>query len=160
MGVGRMPVMVSDTRSEVINTLADTVATLRGGHPTRVAVDGRSAAGKTPLADELAEAVHARGRAVMRASIDDFHRPGHKDRSQCGGWTPCSYYDEGYDYTAFRALLLQPLGPGGSRRCRTALFDAFRDLWLPEEWHAAGDQTVAIIDGVFLLRPEHAGHWD
>lgn len=148
------------TRSKVVTTLADAVTSLRVGHPTRVAVDGRSAAGKTTLADELADAVRARGREVLRASIDDFHRPGHKHRSRRGGWTPRSYFDEGFDYDAFRALLLQPLGPGGSRRCRTALFDAFHDVWRPEEWHAVGNRSVAIIDGVFLLRPDLAGHWD
>lgn len=152
--------MTGDTRSEVVNTLADTVTALRVAHPTRVAVEGRSAAGKTTFADDLAAAVRARGREVIRASIDDFHRPGHKDRSQRGAWTPRSYYDEGYDYDAFRDLLLQPLGPGGSRRCRPALFDAFHDAWLPEEWRVVGDEAVAIIDGAFLLRPELAGHWD
>ena len=131
--------MPGDTRGEVVTALADAVTSLRVGHPTRVAVDGRSAAGKTTLADELADAVRARGRDVIRAFIDDFHRPGHKDRSRHGGWTLRSYYDEGYDYDAFRDLLLLPLGPGGSRRCRTALFDAVHDTWLPEEWHTVGD---------------------
>jgi len=140
--------------------LADVVTSLRVGHPTRVAIDGRSAAGKTTLADELAEAVRARAREVIRASIDDFHLPGHKYRSRLGGWTPRSYYEEGYDYDAFRELLLRPLGPGGSRRCRTGLFDAFHNTWLPEEWQTVGDRTVAIVDGVFLLRPDLAGNWD
>lgn len=152
--------MPDSPRSEVVATLADAVTSLQVGHPTRVAIEGRSAAGKTTLADELADAVRVRGREVIRASIDDFHRPGHKDRSRRGGWTPRSYYDEGYDYDAFRDLLLQALGPGGSRRCRTALFDAFHDAWLPEEWHVVGDHTVAIVDGAFLLRPGLAGHWD
>ena len=155
-----MSVTPGDARSTVIAALADAVTALRLGHPTRVAVDGRSAAGKTMLADELAEAVRARAREVLRASIDHFHRPGHKHRSQRGGWTPRSYYDEGYDYDAFRDLLLRPLGPGGSRRCRPAVFDAFRDAWLPEGWRAVGDRAVAIVDGAFLLRPELAGHWD
>jgi len=147
-------------RGEVVAALADAVTSLRVNHPTRVAIDGRSAAGKTTLADELAEAVRTRGRHVIRASIDDFHRPGHRDRGRRERWTPRSYYDEGYDYEAFRALLLRPLGPGGSRRCRTGLFDAFHDAWLPEEWQLVDDRTVAVVDGVFLLRPELAGHWD
>lgn len=147
-------------RSEVISTLSDVVTSLNLDHPTRVAIDGRSAAGKTTLADDLAAAVRARGREVLRASIDDFHRPGHKHRSQRGEWTPRSYYDEGYDYEAFCDLLLRPLGPAGSRRCRPALFDAFHDEWLPEAWHTIGDEAVAIIDGAFLLRPELASHWD
>jgi uridine kinase len=144
----------------VVAALADVTTSLRLGHPTRVAIEGRSASGKTTFADELADAVREQGREVLRASVDDFHRPGHKHRSQRGDWTPSSYFDEGYDYDAFRDLLLRPLGPGGSRRCRPALFDAFHDVWRPEEWHAVTDRTVAIIDGVFLLRPELAGHWD
>lgn len=144
----------------MVDALADAITALRLSHPTRVAIDGRSAAGKTTLADKLATAIGGIGREVVRASIDDFHRPGHKYRSGSGQWTPQSYYDEGYDYAAFRDLLLRPLGPGGSRVCRPALFDSFHDVWLPDEWRAVGDQAVAIVDGVFLLRPELAGHWD
>ena len=73
-----------EARSEVVDALADAVSALRVGHPTGVAVDGRSAAGKTTLADELADAVRERAREVIRASIDDFHRPGHTYRSQRG----------------------------------------------------------------------------
>ncbi len=75
-----MPMTSGETRRAVIDALADTVTALRVGHPTRVAVDGRSAAGKTTLADALADAVRERAREVIRASIDDFHRPGHKYR--------------------------------------------------------------------------------
>jgi len=45
----------------------------------------------------------------MRAGIDDFHPPGHGPRSAAGGYTAESYYAEGYDYLAFRNLLLAPL---------------------------------------------------
>ena len=48
---------------------------------------------------------------VGRASIDDFHRPGHKYRSQRGGWTPHAYYEKGYDYDAFRDVTLKPQLP-------------------------------------------------
>jgi len=145
---------------ETVQRLAGIVASLSLGHPTRVAIDGRSAAGKTTLTDKLAQAVHANGREVLRASIDDFHRSGHRDRGRHGGWTPQSYYDEGYDYQAFRDLVLAPLGPGGRRRCRTALFDSLADRPFPEAWISVGDQDVAIIDGIFLLRPEFADQWD
>jgi uridine kinase len=152
--------MPNDARNAVIDALADLVTSLRLDQPTRVAIEGRSAAGKTTLADELAAAVETRGREVLRASIDDFHRPGHKHRSQRGAWTPRSYYDEGYDYEAFRELVLRPLGPGGTRRCRPALFDSFHDRWLPDEWREVGSEAVGIVDGAFLLRPDLAEHWD
>jgi len=155
-----LPAMPDGARAEVLNTVAEVVTSLRVDHPTRVAIEGRSAAGKTTLADDLAAAIRLRGREVIRSSIDDFHRPGHKFRSQRGEWTPRSYYDEGYDYAAFRDLLLLPLGPGGDRRCRAALFDSFHDEWLPEEWHEVGAGAVAIVDGAFLLRPDLAEHWE
>jgi uridine kinase len=89
-----------------LRPIADRITSLELGHPTRVGVDGRSAAGKTTLADALAEVVQATtSRPVLRASIDDFHRPGHKFRSMREEWTPQSYYDESYDYLAFCDLL-------------------------------------------------------
>lgn len=59
----------------MIATLAKEIVSINLDHPTRVAVDGRSAAGKTTLADELAKAVRNLTRDVLRASIDDFHYP-------------------------------------------------------------------------------------
>ena len=40
-----------------------------------VAVDGVDGAGKTTFCDELASVLRAQGRAVVRASVDDFHHP-------------------------------------------------------------------------------------
>ncbi len=147
-------------RRDLIDALASAIMSPRLAHPTRVAIDGRSAAGKTTLADELAEAISALGRDVIRSEIDDFHFPGHADRSRRGVWTAQSRYDEAYDYAAFRTLMLEPLGPGGNRRCRPALFDSFHDRPLPERWRDLADDAIAIVDGVFLQRPELAGHWD
>lgn len=147
-------------RNAVITILANTIVSLCLDHPTRVAVDGRSAAGKTTLADELAAAIRTYDRGVLRASIDDFHRPGHKYRSQLSEWTSHSYYEQGFDYTAFSNLLLQPLGPGGNRRCRIALWDSFNDVEVPEKWYQVEERDIAIIDGVFLQRLELADHWD
>jgi len=148
------------TRPEAVENLARAITSLRLPHPTRVGIDGWSGAGKTTLADELAETIRAAGRQTLRASIDDFHRKGHKYRSMRGEWTPRLYYDEGYDYAVFREWLLEPLGPGGSRRCRIAMLDSFDDVVLPEAWHELADDTVVVVDGIFLLHPELAGHWD
>ena len=91
---------------EIVDLLAAVVAAVRLDHPLRVGLDGPSAAGKTTLADALGVRLRELGRDVIRASIDDFHRPGHKFRSIRGEWTPQTYYDESYDYVAFRDLVL------------------------------------------------------
>ena len=60
----------------LLGRLAEMVGAHRVAHTVRVAIDGPDAAGKTTLADRLAEAVRAAGRPALRVSIDDFHRGG------------------------------------------------------------------------------------
>jgi uridine kinase len=43
---------------------------------------------------------------------------------------------------------------------RTGIFDSFRDEPLPEQWVAVDPSSIVVIDGVLLLRPELAPHWD
>src|SRR5439155_9647717 len=69
--------------------------------PARVAVDGRTAAGKSILAEELAE----RLREVARVSADDFHRPA-AERYARGRESPEGYYLDTFDEAALRASVL------------------------------------------------------
>ncbi|GEN89204.1 hypothetical protein MKY30_18855 [Oceanobacillus sp. FSL W8-0428] len=52
-----MSTLPNKSRRAVITALANEIVSLNLDHPTRVAIDGRSAAGKTTLSDELAEAI-------------------------------------------------------------------------------------------------------
>lgn len=151
---------MKEQRSSVINRVAELIAAVELGRPVRVGIDGRSAAGKSSFGDELAEAVRRSGRQVERASIDDFHRPGHKWRSIRGEWTPQTYCDEGYDYAAFRELVLDPLSTDGDRRIRPRLFSAFHDAPHPEEWVSLAEDAILIVDGSFLRHPDLADCWD
>jgi uridine kinase len=78
-------------------------------HPTRVAIDGPDAAGKTTLARELEHVLERSGRPVIRASIDGFHRP-RAERLARGPESPDGYYFDSFDYPALRSALLEPLG--------------------------------------------------
>lgn len=155
-----MAKQAGSTRQTVISALADAVSGIERGHPLRVAVDGWSCSGKTSIADELAAVVEARGRPITRVHIDDFHCKGYRDRSQRGAWTPHLYWDEGYDYEVFLDWVLTPLGPGGNRRCRTALRTTWNDLETPAVWHDITEDAVVIVDGIPLLHPLLASHWD
>ncbi|GAB3835128.1 hypothetical protein GCM10027610_032160 [Dactylosporangium cerinum] len=68
--------MDQGTRDDMLGRLAEAVRSVTVTHPTRVAVDGPPAAGKTTLADDLAVVLRAQGRDVIRATIDDFLFPG------------------------------------------------------------------------------------
>jgi hypothetical protein len=96
-------------RQQVLNRLADGIGRLSNPPSVRVAVDGIDAAGKTTLADELGSLLEARGRPVIRASVDGFHRP-RSERYQRGAESPEGYYLDAFDYPALCAGLLLPSG--------------------------------------------------
>ncbi|MDG4801328.1 AAA family ATPase [Micromonospora sp. WMMD980] len=144
--------MAYGTRDDLLRDLADAVGRVTAGHPTRVAVDGPPAAGKTTLADELAGVLRARGRHVIRATVDDFLVP-LKRRYRRGEFSAEGCYLDAHDHPALNRMLLDPLGPGGDRRFRHAVHDD------APTWTAPVD-AVLVFDGVFLLRPELVDRWE
>ncbi len=147
------------TLFELLKKLAGLIVGVRRPHPVRVAIDGIDAAGKTTLANELARAIEARGRPVIRATIDGFHRP-RSERYRRGRYSPEGYYHDSFDYQSVRDELLEQLGPGGSLRFRTATFDYRADTFVYEALQTASSDAVLLFDGVFLLRPELNDCWD
>jgi len=143
----------------MLAALASAIDGLRLDRPLRIAVDGRTASGKTTLADELATALRGHGREVIRSSIDGFHRP-RAERYARGRYSAEGYYDDARDLAAVMALLLAPLGPGGDRRYRTASFDLAADQPIAQPPRMAGPDAILIVDGTFLQRPELSAGWD
>ncbi|TNM71225.1 uridine kinase [Deinococcus radiopugnans ATCC 19172] len=129
-------------------------------HPVlRVAVDGVDGAGKSTFADELAASLRELGREVIRVSADDFHHP-RAMRYRLGRDSPAGFYRDSYDHAGLRRTLLDPLGPGGSLRYRTAILDVISDQPLFEPEQIARPGSLLIVDGLFLHRPELRGLWD
>jgi uridine kinase len=147
-----------ETRKAVLDQLTDLILSASRPYPTRVAIDGRGGAGKSTLADELADAVRLTGRTVIRAEVDHFYRLD-VDQSNRRQLTAASFYDA-YDYAALQTLLLDPLGPGGSRRYRTRWHDGWNPGVIDDPELVAPDDAVLIVDGVYLLRPELSNVWD
>ena len=139
--------------------LAEAIAALHPDRRIRVAIDGVDGAGKTMLADALAPQVAARGRAVIRASVDDFHNP-RAIRYARGRHSPDGFFLDSYDYAAFRRLLLDPLGPEGSGRYIAKHFDHRTDAPVAPFEQQAPPSAALIVDGIFLHRPELRACWD
>lgn len=146
-------------RQRALYELVGAIARVVRSHPVRVAVDGPDAAGKTTLADELAELLRAEGRHVVRAGVDGFHRP-RAERYRRGRDSVVGCYEDTYDLDAVRRVLLDPLGPGGDRHYRTAVFDHTTDTAVSVPAERAPADAVLLVDGVFLQRPELDAHWD
>ncbi|MFD9946594.1 cytidylate kinase family protein [Nonomuraea sp. NPDC059023] len=151
--------MDQGTRGELISRLAEAIAAVTTAHPLRVAIDGPPAAGKTTLADELAVVLRARDCDVIRATIDDFLVP-RAQRYRRGRYSAEGCYFDAHDHAALCRVLLDPLGPGGDRRFRHAVYDADTDTPSSPPAMAASADAVLLFDGVFLLRPELIDRWD
>lgn len=147
------------TRDEMLGRLAEAVGSVTVPHPTRVAVDGPPAAGKTTLADELAVVLRTQGRDVIRATIDDFLFP-RAQRYPRGEYSAEGCYFDTHDNAALNRVLLDPLGPGGDRRFQHAVYDHTTDTVVSPPVTTAPAGAVLVFDGVFLMRPELMDRWD
>jgi len=146
-------------RENMLHQLTAILVSLPSLHPLRVAIDGIDTAGKSTLADEFAPYIEQQGRPVIRASLDGFHRPRH-ERYKHSSDSPEGYYEDSFDYASLRAVLLQPLGPNGSRRYQSATFNFRTDAPFAVAEEQASPHAVLLFDGIFLLRPELVDQWD
>ena len=143
----------------MIEVVADEILAVPSAGVVRVAIDGVDGAGKTTFADRLAPVLAASGRQVIRASVDDFHRP-QAERYARGRDSPEGFFLDSYDYDALRERLLDPLGPGGSRRYRRRSHDLRTDELVDPAAELASVDAILLLDGIFLHRDELAGLWN
>jgi uridine kinase len=155
-----LPPTASRQRADLVATVAGWVAELGPGR-LRVAVDGRTCAGKTSFGHELAAELRGLGRATMRASMDDFKHPWRHAREH--GYDRVSgegYYRNAYDFRSARDLLLIPAGPAGSGQVALCGHDPLtgedhRDITV-----SAPEGAILIVDSVFAFRPEYNDCWE
>lgn len=151
--------MESGSRDELLGGVLSLIRSVSVTHPVRVAVDGPPAAGKTTLADEIGDALRAQGRYVIRAWIESFLFP-RAQRYRRGELSAEGNYHHSFDYDALRKVLLDPLGPGGDRGFRRAVYDKQTDRPVSDHKTVAPADAVLIFEGVFLMRPELIDRWD
>lgn len=148
--------IVTPQRDRVLATIADLVGT-HGGPRTLVGVDGRSGAGKSTFADELAARLTQRGLAVVRSTTDSFHRP-RAERMARGPTSADGYYLGSHQLDVIVDELLVPFSRGAAQ-VRTAAFDEPSDAAV-DTVAAVDPVAVLVFDGLFLQRPELDDHWD
>lgn len=143
----------------LIAEIAEAIRFHAEGSIVRVGVDGVDGVGKTVFADMLARAIESRGRPVIRASVDGFHNT-REVRYRRGKTSPAGFYLDSYNYAELRKVLLDPLGPGGSRVYCPASFDHATNVAVPACWSTADLDAVLVFDGIFLHRPDLRDVWD
>src|SRR3954463_2420906 len=136
--------------------IAAMILALEAPHPLRIGIDGFCAAGKTTLANAVAEKLEAKERRIIRASADNFQNPP-EVRWQLGPRSPEGFFRHAIDFQALRSELLEPLGPQGSLQYRTSTYDvrALRPNLSPQ--YGATPSAILLLDGLFLHVPALAG---
>lgn len=150
----------SPARARVIAAVTERVVVL-GPRRQRVVVDGRTGAGKSTFADELASALRAHDRSTARASLDDFKFPWRHARAH--GYDRESgegYYRNAWDFASARALLLEPAGLSGDGRVVLCAHDPLTGVDHRDFVVELTAETVLVVDGVFAMRPEFDEFWD
>jgi uridine kinase len=146
-------------RTEFIAALANRVAARAHEGVLRVGIDGLDGAGKTRLADELANELRSVGHTVIRAGVDGFHNP-RAVRYRLGRDSPEGFYRDTTNIRLLRDVLLDPLSPGGTGQYRVRAFDHRTDAPISELPATAVPPAILVFDGIFLHRTELCGYWD
>jgi uridine kinase len=132
----------------------------RKDRPLKVAIDGRSASGKSTLADKLASALREKGFPVLRPSLDGFHHA-KQHRYRQGEYSAIGYYEDAFDYQAVIDDLLGPLsGDDFPVLCRQVVHDVRTNLPDAAPPVSAGADSILLFDGIFVLRRELNAFWD
>jgi uridine kinase len=113
--------------------------------PVVVAIDGRSASGKTTLALWLAAELGA-----TLVHMDDFYR----DMPEPARWLlrPAQGVEQFFDWQRLRREALEPLSRGHAVSYRGYDWDAGGGL--SAEHHVVEAAAVVILEGVYAARPE------
>lgn len=146
------------TPEALIARLAERVPpTDAAGTNVIVGIDGVDGAGKTRLAQALTEHLRA-SRAVVHVSIDGFHAL-RAHRYRRGRDSPEGFWQDSYDYDAFRRDVVTPFRAGAGTYLPAA-HDVETDAVLTAPRRDVPRGSVLVIDGIFLHRPELRDIWD
>jgi uridine kinase len=143
-------------REDVLAEIAAEILHNYGTGRRMVAIDGIDGAGKTRFADDLAAQLRELGHAAARVSIDDFRRPPEERHAQ-GRESASGYFEDFFDYAAFRSAVVEPFRAGGP--FRPSVPDHSTNTPAQPEPIVAGPDTIMIVDGIFVHRPELVDLW-
>lgn len=144
----------------MINRLATHVAGYgREDGPLVVGVTGIDASGKSSMPSLLEEELVQLGHAVQVIRLDDFHRP-RIDRYREGLSEPEKYYEQSFDLKRLSDEVLRPISDEGELEISLICLDLLEDKWSVERQYSVKEDSIVLLDGVFLFRPELSHYVD
>ncbi len=143
----------------VLKRVAEKIIEKKPDRTMLVCVDGVDTAGKTTFADKLAHIISEEtGINVARAGIDGFHNP-REIRMRRGSLSPEGFYHDSFDYNVLIQNVLKP-AIHGADYIVPSVYDYRSESDTDKKSVHIDKDTVVLIDGIFMLRPEIVEFWD
>lgn len=144
--------------SDLLVELSSKILDLQTEKPLIVAINGLDGAGKTVFAKDLVKILRTKSKDILYAPIDGFHNS-KEIRYEKGKDSPEGFYQDSYNYNKLKELLIQPI-KNLETTCKTAYFDCGLNESIEVEDSSITKNTILIIEGIFLFRPELIDFWD
>lgn len=146
------------SKKSVLQKITQHIIGVQKNTPILVCVDGVDGAGKTHFAKDLAAQLDKLEKKVILCSVDDFHNP-KKLRYQRGADSPEGFYHDSYNYIALKEKLLEPFSSGQGEYI-DGVFDVDTDNQVSHQPHPIHANSILLLEGIFLQRPELVKYWD
>ncbi|MDP3745644.1 MAG: HAD-IA family hydrolase [Phenylobacterium sp.] len=153
--------MLQSAAHDVFADLGREILTKRPlGRPLIVFISGVDASGKTRFAERLAGRLGELGERVEVIHVDDFHRP-RSERYQREQAAPAdAYYCDSFDIQHLKTEILEPIRREGALVASHLHLDLVTDEMSVRRDYNISPESIVVLEGVFLMRPELDGLWD
>lgn len=146
-------------RTEIFEYFFQKISKINKNRPTLVGIDGIDGSGKSIFSKALTEFLNARGLNAIHSSVDYFHNP-RVIRHNPNKPIHISYFEDSFNYTVLRELLLDPLKKSTRNFCVTKHFDHKVDAQIPSKKINILSNMILVFDGIFNHRDELKEYWD
>ena len=138
--------------------LNEVIERKRADRPFVIGINGVDCSGKTIFTEAMEKFLISKNYRVQVVNLDDFHNPRHIRNS---GEDPAeSYYNNGFDYQTLIRSLLVPVREKRQYSISLKLLDLRTDSYEIEKAFSFTEETIVLLEGVYLFRKELAPYID
>jgi phosphoglycolate phosphatase-like HAD superfamily hydrolase/uridine kinase len=144
---------IFDRKRPIFEVIADDVKLKKKRDKAFViGINGIDCSGKSTFAKALEEYLKASNHPTQMIGIDDFHFP--KVIRYSGTDQAENYYTKSFNIERLKEKLLKPIHEKGAIYTRLDLLDLDTDRYTVSKSYSVTPDTIVILEGVFLFRPE------
>ncbi len=138
---------------------------IKQDNPIMVAINGIDGVGKTHLAQKLSSNLVKKKKNTIHLSIDNFanfrnknNGNPHVNKETAAQW----HYEDAFDFLTFKNSVIDPIKNirNGKAYIKTKVFSWHADESVSSPPSLVTNDTIIIVDGVFLFHPSLVNSWD